>query len=85
MYRLVVYPEAQEQIAALPDEALVAYAEVTGVLGVSPWTGPPHHRSNPGGAVRRWHFGPELAGQVIYLVVDDLREVHVLLVQWLGP
>jgi hypothetical protein len=32
VYRLVVYPEAQEQIAALPDEALVDYAEVTGVL-----------------------------------------------------
>jgi hypothetical protein len=84
VYRLVVYREAQEQIAALPDEALLAYAEVTGVLAVSPWAGPPHHRSNPDGAVRRWHFGASSAGQVIYLVVEDVREVHVLLVQWLA-
>jgi hypothetical protein len=84
VYRLVVYPEAQEQIAALPDEALVDYAEVTGVLGVSPWAGLPHHRSNPDGAVRRWHFGPSSAGQVIYLVIEDIQEVHVLLVQWLA-
>ena len=83
MYRISVYPEAQEQIAALPDEALVGYAEVTNVLELSPWAGPPHHRSNPGGAVRRWHFGPSAAGQLIYLVVEDAQEVHVLLVQWL--
>ncbi len=24
------------------------------------------------------------AGQVVYLIVGDLQEVHVLLVQWLG-
>lgn len=85
MYRIVVYPEAQEQIAALPDTALVGYAEIISVLEVLPWNGPPHHRSNPDGAVRRWHFGPMAAGQVVYLIVEDLHEVHVLLVQWLGP
>ncbi len=85
MYRIVVYPEAQEQIAALPDAALEGYAEVTGVLEVSPWNGPPHHWSNPDGAVRRWHFGPAAAGQVVYLIVEDVQEVHVVLVQWFGP
>lgn len=35
-------------------------------------------------AVRRWPFGPRDAGQVVYLVLDDQREVHLLLVQWLG-
>lgn len=84
MYRIVVYPGAQDQIAALPDEALRGYAEVASVLETTPWNGPPHHRSNPDGAVRRWHFGPETAGQVVYLIVEDIQEVHVLLVQWLG-
>ncbi|MGQ0717548.1 MAG: hypothetical protein ACT4NP_09585 [Pseudonocardiales bacterium] len=84
MYRIVVYPEAQDQIAALPDAALRDYAEVASVLEASPWNGPPHHRSNPDGAVRRWHFGPKTAGQVVYLIVEDIQEVHVLLVQWLG-
>jgi len=28
VYRLVIYPEAQEQIAALPDDALNGYADV---------------------------------------------------------
>lgn len=36
MYRIVVYPEAQEQIAALPDTALVGYAEIISVLEVLP-------------------------------------------------
>lgn len=84
MYRIIVYPEAQDQIAVLPNAALEGYAEVASVLEVSPWGGPPHHRSNPEGAVRRWHFGSMAAGQVVYLIVEDLQEVHVLLVQWLG-
>jgi hypothetical protein len=28
-------------------------------------------------------LGPAAAGQLIYLVVEDVQEVHVLLVQWL--
>jgi hypothetical protein len=68
VYRLVVYPEAAEQISVLPDEALVDYVEVSGILELTPWAGLPHHRSNPDGAVRRWHFGPSFAGQVVYLV-----------------
>lgn len=84
MYRIVVYPEAQEQIAALPDEALAGYAEVAGVLELSPWNGPPHRASNPDGALRRWIFGPSAAGHVVYLIVEDLQEVHLVMVQWLG-
>jgi hypothetical protein len=53
VYRVVTYPEAQEQIAALPDEALGTYAEVLGVLELKPWSGRPRHQGNPEGAVRR--------------------------------
>ena len=50
MYRVVTYNEALEQIAALPAEALVFYAE----------------------------------GTTTYLILEQQREVHVLLVQWAG-
>ncbi|WP_028925364.1 hypothetical protein [Pseudonocardia acaciae] len=85
MYRVVVYPDAQEQIAALPDEALAGYADALGAIELAPWNGPPHHKGNPNGAVRRWPFGPRAAGHVVYLILDDhdRREVHVLLVQYL--
>lgn len=73
MYGLVVYSEAREQVAALPDEALGGYVEVLGVLELAPWSGEPQHESNPGAAVRRWVFGPEGAGQVVYLILEDQR------------
>jgi hypothetical protein len=84
VYRIVVYPEAADQIAALPAEALHSCAEVLGALELTPWNGPPLHEDNPEGAVRRWDFGPGHAGQVIYLVLEERQEVHVMLVQWLG-
>jgi hypothetical protein len=84
-YRIVPDQTVFEQVAALPNEAIAAYAEVLAVLQLAPWNGEPQHVDNPDGPVRRWHFGPDLAGQVVYLILDDDRqEVHVLLVQWLG-
>lgn len=84
MYRVITYPEARDQIAALPPGALAEYARVLDALEVAPWNGPPHNDRNPDGAVRRWLFGRGGPGQVVYLVLEENREVHVLLVQWLG-
>jgi len=84
VYRVITYPEAAEQIAALPTEALDGYAEVLDALGRQPWSGRPQHEDNPEGAVRRWVLGPGGAGQVVYLVLEGQREVHVILVQWWG-
>ncbi|MGH3695519.1 MAG: hypothetical protein ACRDRX_16290 [Pseudonocardiaceae bacterium] len=84
MYGLVIYSEAREQVAALPDEALDGYAEVLGVLELAPWSGESQHKNNPDASVRRWVFGPEGAGQVIYLILEEQHEVHVILVLWLG-
>ncbi len=84
MYRVVPDAATIEQVAALPVEALEAYAQVLATLAIAPWNGPPQHQANPDAAVRRWTFGPDDAGQVIYLILDDRREVHLLLVQWLG-
>jgi hypothetical protein len=83
-YRLVPDQAVFEQVAALPTEALAAYAGVLDVLRLTPWNGEPQHEGNPDASVRRWHFGPDLAGQVLYLIVEDRREVHLLLVQWLA-
>ncbi|PSL57116.1 hypothetical protein B0I31_10293 [Saccharothrix carnea] len=84
MYRIVPDAATLEQVAALPVEALSAYAEVLAVLELQPWNGRPQHEDNPSAAVRYWSFGPERAGQVVYLILEDQREVHLLLVQWLA-
>ncbi|QUQ72248.1 hypothetical protein [Kutzneria sp. CA-103260] len=84
MYRLDVYPEAQEQIDALPPEAVPGLAEVFRVLELAPWNGDSQHDKNPTAEVRKWKFGPHAAGQVIYLILDHQREVHIVMVQWWG-
>ncbi|MFI9385979.1 hypothetical protein [Kutzneria sp. NPDC052558] len=84
MYRLDIYPDAEEQIEALPREALPGLTEVYNVLELTPWNGDPHHKDNPGAAMRRWKFGPGAEGQVIYLILEHQREVHIVMVQWWG-
>jgi len=85
VYRVITYPDALDQIAALPAAALVGYAGVFDVLEVAPWNGPPQNTSNPEGALRRWVFGPGTARHVVYLILEQQRAVHVVLVQWLSP
>ena len=40
MYRIVTYDEADEQIAGLSIEGLLAYAQLLDVLQLTPWNGP---------------------------------------------
>ena len=84
MYRIVPDEAVIEQLAALPAEALAAFANVIDVLELTPWNGEPQHEDNPDGAVRRWHFGPNRGGQLIYLIDEHEQVVHLLLVQWIG-
>jgi hypothetical protein len=84
VYRVVPDEVIAEQVAELPVEALADYLEVLTALELAPWNGSPHNEANPDGAVRRWAFGPGAAGHVVYLIAEDLREVHLLVVQWLG-
>ena len=83
MFRVVTYPEAAEQLAALPAHLLADYARVLDAITVAPWDGAPHTANNPDAEVRRWLFGPLGMAQVLYLVLDREREVHVLRVVWL--
>jgi hypothetical protein len=73
------------RVAALPRrQALDDYVALLEVPQLTPWNGTPHHEDNPDGAVRRWAFGPGAAGQVVYPIDDQAREVHLLLMQRLG-
>jgi len=42
----------------------------------------PHSQSGRSGAPLGLRTGD--AGQVVYLILEDRREVHLLVVQWLG-
>lgn len=68
MYRIVPDDATLQQVAAL--QAVSAYADVLAAVELTPWNGPPHHEANQDGAVRRWSFGPDGAGQVTYLVLE---------------
>lgn len=80
MYRIVTYDEADEQIAGLSIEGLLAYAQLLDVLQLTPWNGPSINSNNPDGAVRQWAFG---RGMVTYLILDDEQRVDVIDVLWL--
>ncbi len=83
MYRIVTDDEAIEQITALPDDALVLYAEVLDLLQIAPHEGDPYNAVHPDRPMRNRVFGPAGEGMVTYLLLEDRREVHVLLVRWL--
>lgn len=84
MYRIIPDTAVSEQVAALPTEALASYAEVLEVLQLTPWNGRPQHLANPDAPVRRWAFGLGQAGHIVYLILEEQQEVHLLLVQWWG-
>jgi hypothetical protein len=48
VYRIVPDSATIAQVAALPVDALDAYAEVLEVLQLMPWNGRPQHEDNPG-------------------------------------
>lgn len=83
MYRVITYPDAQEQVDALPIEALRSYAEVMGVLELAPGNGRPYNSEHPDRPMRELVFGNG-QGTVTYLVLESRGEVHVLLAQWIG-
>ncbi|MQA63085.1 MAG: hypothetical protein GEU86_16695 [Actinophytocola sp.] len=83
MYRVITYPEPLEQLEALPAEALTAYAEAFGVLELAPMNGRFYNEAKPDG-LRELVFGDQGEGTVTYLILEWQREVHVVLVQWIG-
>ena len=82
MYRVIDDDQVQEQVAALPAEALATYAEARTLLELAPWSGSPYRKEKPEGPMRTLAFGS--SGAVVYLILEWQREVHVLLLQWVG-
>jgi hypothetical protein len=84
MYRVIVDDDAADQIEALPVTALKYCADAIGVLELVPLNGRPYNDELPDGPMRELVFGDGGQGTVTYLVLEQQREVHVLLVQWIG-
>jgi hypothetical protein len=80
VYSVESHPDALEQVAALPGDALASYAEVVALLAVAPWSGEAYDRRRPEANLRTLAFGQR--GLVIYLILDDQRRVAVLRVLW---
>ncbi|MGH3566564.1 MAG: hypothetical protein ACRDRH_11145 [Pseudonocardia sp.] len=54
------------------------------VLDVAPDTGRPYNADYPERPMRELVFGAHGEGAVTYLQLDEPREVHIVLVQWVG-
>ncbi len=83
MYSVVTDSEAFAAISALPADALRAYDDALHVLELVPWNGRPYNEQKPDGSLRALVFGQGY-GTVTYLILEDQREVPVLVVQWIG-
>lgn len=84
MYSIEYLPEVQEQLDALPKEALASFAEVLSMLEVTPWSGDPYSREHPDGSTRAMVFGPDGEGLLSYLILEDQRRVALVIVLWAG-
>ena len=84
MYRVIPDSTVLAQIDALPASVLPLIAEVFCVLELAPHTGRPYNEDLPDGPMRELIFGPNSEAAVTYLIVEHSREVHILVVQWLG-
>jgi hypothetical protein len=79
VYRLTLDPIAEDQINAVPQEALRPLAELF-TLETGPWSGEPFNPANPRGNMLTHAFG-EL-GLATYLVLEERREVYLLRIEW---
>ncbi|GII57471.1 hypothetical protein Pth03_58600 [Planotetraspora thailandica] len=80
MYKLVVDPIAEEQTAALPDEALRPLAELFTLLETAPWSGEPYNAANPKANMLTHAFGER--GLATYIVLEDQRETYLVRIEW---
>ncbi len=82
MYHVIDDDQVHEQVTALPAQALSAYAQARTLLEIAPWSGSPYRKDKPDGPMRTLPFGS--SGGVVYLILEQQREVHVLLVVWIS-
>jgi hypothetical protein len=83
LYTVTADGQSQQQIDALPAEALTPLTEARAALEVAPWHGAPYHKQDsPMRALTT--FGPAGQGDIVYLILEDLRRADILVVVWLG-
>jgi hypothetical protein len=58
VYRVTIDQRSQQQIDALPADALAPFAEARAMLEVAPWSGDPLDDDTPDAAVRTVAIGP---------------------------
>jgi hypothetical protein len=80
VFKLILDPVAEEQIAALPDHALRPLAELFALLETAPWSGDPYNSANPRGNMLTHTFGER--GLATYVVLDRQREVYLVRIEW---
>jgi hypothetical protein len=80
VYRLILDPIAEKQIAAVPNEALGPLAELLTLLETAPWSGQPFNPANPRANMLTHTFGER--GLATYLVLEEQREVCLLRIEW---
>ncbi|MGH3437644.1 MAG: hypothetical protein ACRDR6_23110 [Pseudonocardiaceae bacterium] len=83
MYKVTTDGQSQQQVGALPAEALNPFAEAHTALELAPWNGAPYHRNAPDSPMRALTFGPYGEGDIVYLILEDQRRVDILVVLWL--
>jgi hypothetical protein len=84
LYAVTTDDRSQQQVDALPPEALAAFAEARTMLEVAPWNGEPYHRDKPDSPMRALSFGPNGEGDLVYLILEDQRRVDLLVVLWVS-
>ncbi|WP_371781095.1 hypothetical protein [Streptosporangium subroseum] len=80
MYQLTLDPVAEDQITAVPKEALRPLAELFTLLETAPWSGQPYNPANPKANMLTHAFGER--GLATYMVLEEQREVYLIRVEW---
>jgi hypothetical protein len=80
VYQLSLDLIAEDQINAVPSEALRPLTELFTLLETAPWSGAPFNPANPRSNMLTHAFG-EL-GLATYLVLEEQREVYLLRIEW---
>jgi hypothetical protein len=57
LYTVTTDDQSQQQVDALPAEALAPFAEARATLEVAPWNGAPYHNNKPDSPMRALNFG----------------------------
>jgi hypothetical protein len=83
-YKIEIYPEARDQIRALPYGMPEAFGEVMAMLELTPWSGDRYIRSNPDCTMRQVAFGEGGAVLVTYMILENQGRVGVLKLMWVS-